>query len=332
MVEILAMSAAAYEQAAKRLREGNLVAFPTETVYGLGANACNDRAIARIYEAKGRPKINPLIVHFYDAAAAEKEVVFDERAHHLAAIYWPGPLTLVLPRRADSSISLLASAGLPSLAVRVPAHPVALQLLKACQLPLAAPSANRSGNLSPTTPAHVVNSLGDAAGLVLAGGKCHVGLESTVLDLTGEVPALLRHGAVTLEDLQRHLGEVEDATQETDKPKSPGQLLRHYAPVTPVRLNAVDVKKGEALLAFGSLKFMGIEGGGWAKDLPDDRLANLSPDGDLGEAAANLFSMLHRLDAAGCLKIAVMNIPDEGMGRAINDRLNRAARAQGALK
>ena len=328
MVEILGVSDAAFDRASDRLRAGEIVVFPTETVYGLGADARNDRALAKIYEAKGRPRINPLIVHFHDAQAAEQEVVFDERAHHLATLYWPGPLTLVLARRADSRISLLASAGLPTLAVRVPAHPVALKLLASCQLPLAAPSANRSGGLSPTTPAHVAGSLGDAAGLILAGGKCQVGLESTVLDLSDAVPALLRHGAVTLDELRKHLGCVEDATQASERPKSPGQLLRHYAPATPLRLHAVDVKKGEALLAFGSLKFMGIEGGGWARDLSDDRLANLSPEGDLGEAAANLFAMLHRLDAAGCPKIAVMNIPDEGVGRAINDRLNRAAAAQ----
>ncbi len=328
MVEILTPSEDAYRQTAERLQTGGLVAFPTETVYGLGADATNDHAIAKIYEAKGRPKINPLIVHFYDLAAAEREVQFDSRARHLASVFWPGPLTLVLPRKPDSRISLLASAGLPTLAVRVPAHPVARKLLQTCLLALAAPSANRSGSLSPTTPQHVAESLGDAAGLILAGGKCVVGLESTVLDLSGPVPALLRHGAITVEELERHLGKVEDATQETGKPKSPGQLLRHYAPKTPLRLNAVDVKKGEALLGFGSLKFMGIEGGGWAKDLPDTHLANLSAEGDLTEAAANLFAMLHRLDAAGAKAIAVMNIPDCDMGRAINDRLSRAARAQ----
>lgn len=328
MVEILAVSDTALRLASERLKSGELVAFPTETVYGLGADAGNDRAIAKIYEAKGRPAINPLIVHFYDLAAAEREVEFDDRARLLAALYWPGPLTMVLPRRTDSRISLLASAGLPTLAVRVPAHLVARQLLKTCGLSLAAPSANRSGNLSPTTPAHVVQSLGEAAGMILAGGKSNVGLESTVLDLSGAVPALLRHGAVTLEELQKHLGKVEDATSSEGKPKSPGQLLRHYAPKTPLRLHAVDVKKGEALLAFGSLKFMGVEGGGWAKDMPDTHLANLSPEGDLAEASANLFAMLHRLDASGAKMIAVMDIPDLEMGRAINDRLSRAARAQ----
>lgn len=331
MAEILAVSDAALDRAARLIADGGLVAMPTETVYGLAADATNDRAVAAIYEAKGRPPINPLIVHFADAQTAEAAVVFDERARLLAALYWPGPLTLVLPRRADSTVSLLVGAGLPTLAVRVPAHPAARRLLAACARPLAAPSANRSGLLSPTSPAHVMESLSEVPGLiVLAGGKCAVGLESTVLDLSGPTPAVLRHGGVTIDELSHHLGTVIDASRAEAgaHPRSPGQLLRHYAPRTPLRLNAVDVKRGEALLAFGSLKFMGVEGGGWAKDLPETHLANLSAEGDPVEAAANLFAMLHRLDAAGALVIAVMNIPDQGLGRAINDRLARAAEAQ----
>jgi L-threonylcarbamoyladenylate synthase len=316
--------------AAERLRGGGLVALPTETVYGLGADATNDHAVAAIFEAKGRPSFNPVIVHVASRAEAEKIVDFDIRARLLAELFWPGPLTLILPRRADCNISLLCSAGLPTLAVRCPSHPVARQLIVALGRPIAAPSANASGTLSPTTPQHVAQSLGDKAGLILAGGKAQVGLESTVVDLSGPVPVLLRPGGVTLDELQMHLGEVQVETEAVnDAPRSPGQLLKHYAPKTPLRLNAVDVREGEALLAFGSLKFMGMQGGGFAKQkLSPDRLLNLSESGDLHEAAANVFAMLHALDASGANAIAVMNIPDTGLGLAINDRLRRAAGAQ----
>lgn len=318
-------------KAAARMKEGGLVALPTETVYGLGADATNDRAVASIFAAKGRPSFNPVIVHFRTKEEAEEAVAFNKKADLLAALFWPGPLTLILPRRAEAGISLLCSAGLPTLAVRCPAHPVARQLIKALGRPIAAPSANASGTLSPTTPQHVLRSLGDNAGMILAGGKAAVGLESTVVDMTGDIPVLLRPGAVTLEELQQHLGEVQVELEAVgEKPKSPGQLLKHYAPKTPLRLRAVDVSPGEALLAFGSIKFMGIKGGGAAKDLPPEALQNLSEKGDLEEAAAHLFAMLHFLDTGNFTGIAVMDIPQVGLGVAINDRLQRAAGAQSA--
>lgn len=316
-------------KAAERMRAGGLVALPTETVYGLGADATNDRAVASIFAAKGRPSFNPVIVHFRTREDAHDAVEFNPKAELLAALYWPGPLTLILPRKADANISLLCSAGLPTLAVRCPAHPVARQLIRMLGRPIAAPSANASGTLSPTTPQHVLLSLGDKAGMILAGGRAGVGLESTVVDMTGDTPVLLRPGAVTLEELQQHLGEVQVELEAVgEKPKSPGQLLKHYAPKTPLRLKAVDVNPGEALLAFGSIKFMGIKGGGAAKDMPAEALQNLSEKGDLEEAAAHLFAMLHFLDTGAFTAIAVMDVPNIGLGVAINDRLNRAAGAQ----
>lgn len=329
MPEILEATESAIVKAAARLKAGGLVAFPTETVYGLGADATNDRAVAAIFAAKGRPAFNPVIIHVNDRAAAEEFVAFDSRAALLATLFWPGPLTMILPRREDSRLSLLTSAGLPSQGIRIPSHPVARQLIAALGRPIAAPSANASGTLSPTTPQHVATSLGDNAGLILAGGKAAVGLESTVIDLTEGVPVLLRPGAVTLEDLQMHLGEVRVQIEAVDEnPRSPGQLLRHYAPKTPLRLRAVDVAPGEGLLAFGPLRFMGVRGGGAAKNLPAGTVLNLSESGDLTEAAANLFSMLHQLDVQNLGGIAVMDIPETGLGLAINDRLRRAAGAQ----
>ncbi len=329
MSVILEPTADNIRKAADELKAGRLVAMPTETVYGLAADATSDRAVASIFEAKGRPTFNPVIVHFRTQEEAEAAVVFNEQAEALAAVFWPGPLTMILPRREGANVSLLCSAGLPTIAVRCPAHPVARALIKELGRPIAAPSANKSGSLSPTTPQHVLQSLGAAAGTILAGGKAEVGLESTVVDMTAPVPTLLRPGAITLDDLRQHLGEVAVELEAVDNnPKSPGQLLRHYAPRTPLRLHAVDVRPGEALLAFGSLKFMGLQGGGWAKDLPTGALLNLSESGDLHEAAANLFAMLHQLDHGGFAGIAVMNIPSTGLGLAINDRLTRAAGAQ----
>lgn len=316
-------------RAAERLKSGGLVALPTETVYGLGADASNDRAIAGIFAAKGRPSFNPLIVHFNDKNAMTEAVEFNDKAELLAEYFWPGALTLILPRKATSRVSLLCSAGLPTLAVRCPKHPVARQLITALGRPIAAPSANASGGLSPTTPQHVLHSLGDRAGMILAGGKCTIGLESTVVDMTGEIPVLLRAGSVTLEELQNCIGEVRvEMEAVSDTPKSPGQLLKHYAPKTPLRLKAVDVRNGEGLLAFGRTQFMGIVGGGFAKDLPEGMVLNLSENGDLNAAAANLFAMLHQLDSCGLTAIAVMDIPETGLGMAINDRLRRAAGAQ----
>lgn len=314
-------------QAAQRLREGGLVAMPTETVYGLAADATNDRAVAAIFAAKGRPAFNPLIVHVNTQDEAAALVEMNDLARDMAARFWPGPLTMVLPRRDGSPLSLLTAAGLPTQAIRIPAHPVARGLIAALGRPVAAPSANLSGQISPTTAQHVVAGLGARAGLVLAGGKCDVGLESTVMDMTGDVPVILRHGAVTADDVRMHAGDVAFATEAgaDGTVKSPGQLLRHYAPRTPLRLQAVDIAPDEALLAFGSVRFMGVRGGGHVRDLPEGRVMNLSETGDLYQAAANLFAMLHALDAGGFARIAVMDVPETGLGLAINDRLRRAA-------
>jgi L-threonylcarbamoyladenylate synthase len=301
--------------AARLLVAGELVAFPTETVYGLGADATNDRAVARIFEAKGRPRFNPLIVHVPDADSARAQVAFDGRADLLAAAFWPGALTLVLPRRPDCTVALLASAGLDSLAVRVPRHPVAHALLAACGRPLAAPSANASGKISPTTAEHVARSLGMKVAMILDGGRCPLGIESTVLDLTGRAPVLLRPGGVTAEELTDAIGPLTaPAAADASALKSPGMLASHYAPELPLRLDASDVRPHEALLAFGVCTIAGAAA-----------VENLSPSGDLVEAAANLFAMLRSLDRPRLAGIAVMPVPDHGLGRAINDRLRRAA-------
>jgi L-threonylcarbamoyladenylate synthase len=310
----------AIARAAELLRDGRLVAFPTETVYGLGADATNDRAVARIFTAKGRPRFNPLIVHVPDLAAAEAIAEFTTAARNVAQRFWPCPLTLVLRQREASGISLLACAGLDTVAVRVPAHPVAQALLRAVGRPLAAPSANRSGHVSPTTAAHVAEELGRRLALIVDGGPCPVGLESTVLDFSGALPApvLLRAGGVTLEELARSLGWFAVTETNPTAPRSPGQLVSHYAPRRPLRMNAVEVRPGEALLAFGPDAPAGFA-----------EVLNLSPTGDLAEAAANLFAMLRRLDRHGFIGIAVMPIPEHGLGLAINDRLRRAAAPRG---
>ncbi len=300
--------------------------MPTETVYGLAANACDGKAVARIFEAKGRPSFNPLISHFATARDIEAHAHMDERAQMLAQRFWPGPLTLILPRKENSTISALACADLPTLAVRVPGHPDARALIKAAGVPLAAPSANISGTLSPTRAIHVAEGLGDKVDLILAGGASEVGLESTVIDLSGPEVHLLRPGGISAEEISDALGGTPiHQPDENSEIKSPGQLLKHYAPTTPMRLNAIDLAPDEALLGFGSLRFMGIRGGGAALDLPDDRVRNLSEGQDLHEAAANLFAMIRELDQSGAQAIAVMNIPDQGLGIAINDRLKRAA-------
>ncbi len=297
------------EAAAAQLHQDRLVVFPTETVYGLGGNACSDRAVASIYEAKGRPQFNPLIVHVASLAQAAEHVVVDERAQRLAQAFWPGPLTLVLPRRVDCRLSLLVSAGLDSVAVRVPAHPLALALLERSGLPLAAPSANLSGRVSPTEAAHVHGEFGSKVAMVLDGGACEIGLESTVLDLTGRVPALLRHGKVLVPQIEALIGAL---GLPEGGIKSPGMLLKHYAPQRPLRMNASSVAESEALLAFGEP----IKG---AK-----QVLNLSVSGDLHEAAANLFRMIRALDKPHVAGIAVMTVPEQGLGIAINDRLRRA--------
>jgi L-threonylcarbamoyladenylate synthase len=312
---------AAITQAAALLREGRLVAFPTETVYGLGADATNDRAVAAIFEAKGRPRFNPLIAHLPDAEAAARHVAFDERARRLAGRFWPGPLTLVLPRRPDCAISLLASAGLDTQAVRVPGHPLALRLLRAAGRPVAAPSANRSGRVSPTAADHVRDELGARVALVLDGGPCRVGVESTVLDLTTAAPTLLRPGGITREEIEGELGTVRDADPHAaHSPKSPGMLASHYAPSLPLRLAATAPERpGEVLLALGP----GEPPPGFAE------VRWLSRSGDLGEAAANLFAALRAADRPDFAGIALAPIPRRGLGVAINDRLRRAAAPRG---
>ncbi len=314
MERVVPATLEAIDRAAALLRSGKLVAFPTETVYGLGADATDERAVARIFAAKGRPRFNPLIVHVPGLPEAEAIAVFDERAREIAAQFWPGPLTLVLPRRATSGISLLACAGLDTVAVRAPAHPVAQALLRATGRPLAAPSANRSGRVSPTMAEHVAAELGRRAALTLDGGPCAVGVESTVLDLTGKIPALLRPGGVTLEELSAVLGPVPTPEANPAAPRSPGQLASHYAPRLKLRLDVTQARPGEALLAFGPKAPPGFA-----------KVLNLSPDGDVAAAAANLFAMLRRLDRPEFTGIAVMAIPERGLGRAINDRLRRAA-------
>ena len=316
------------EEAAAIIREGGLVAFPTETVYGLGANALDGKAVAGIFAAKNRPAINPVIVHVAKREDAAKYVEVDARARGLMQEFWPGPLTMILPKKKDGGISDLVSAGLDTIAIRMPNHPVALSIIEKAGVPIAAPSANASGEPSATTPRHVQESLGDRVPMIVAGGACAVGLESTVLDLSGDVPVIVRPGAVTAEDLAPSLGAVAMDLGTHDKPRSPGQLLKHYAPSIPVRLNAVDVDSAEGLLAFGSTKFMGVKGGGFAKEMGDEKFRNLSEAGDLNEAAANLFTMLRELDNPANTRIAVMNIPDKGLGIAINDRLRRAAQGR----
>lgn len=303
-------------RAATLLKEGRLVAFPTETVYGLGANALDNHAVAEIFAAKGRPKFNPLIVHLPDAEAAKHYVQWNEQAEQLTKTLWPGPLTLVLKRQGNCRISLLASAGLDTLAVRVPAHPLAHALLAQAAVPVAAPSANRSGRVSPTLAAHVQEELGGSIAMILDGGPCEVGLESTVIDLSGATPLILRPGAVTREQIAGVLRRDVGLAMQTAGPlHSPGMMESHYAPTLPLRLNALRPEAGEALLAFGLHVPAGAK-----------HTMNLSERGDLKEAAAHLFAYLRVLDAPGYSAIAVMPIPGEGLGEAINDRLKRAAK------
>lgn len=299
-------------QAAALLRSGEVVAFPTETVYGLGADARSAEAVSRIFSTKGRPAHNPLIVHVLDLAAAEALAVFDDRARRVAARFWPGPLTLVLLSR--GGLAPQVSAGLPTLALRVPSHPVARALLAQAGCPVAAPSANRSGEPSPTDASHVVASLGDRVP-VLEAGPSTIGLESTVLSLAGEA-VLLRLGAVTRDMLEAVLGPISVSEGNPDQPTAPGQLLRHYAPSVPVRLEAERPRNGEAWMGFGPDP-SGLTG----------VRANLSPAGDVVEAASNLYRLLRELDQPGVTGIAVAHIPCEGVGAAVNDRLTRAARA-----
>ena len=308
------LSPADLATAAALLRDGALVAFPTETVYGLGGDATNDHAVAAIFAAKERPHFNPLIVHVADIADARALADFDTRALALAARFWPGPLSLVLKRRSDCPVSLLASAGLDSLAVRVPAHDLARALIRAAGVPVAAPSANRSGRVSPTSAAHVAAELDGRIAAILDGGPCRIGIESTVLDLTQDVPRLLRPGGVPLEAIAALLGPIIEVEEGGAAPLSPGMLASHYAPSLALRLDARAVRPDEALLAFGPQALSGAA-----------ETISLSPSGDLVEAAANLFAALRALDRPEFGAIAVMPIPETGLGRAINDRLRRAA-------
>ena len=299
-------------EAARLLAEGHLVAFPTETVYGLGADATDARAVARLFAAKGRPAFNPLIAHVADVAAARRAGKLSPLAEKLVQ-FWPGPLTLVVP--ASDVICELARAGLSSVALRVPKHPVAQALLAAFGKPIAAPSANRSGHVSPTTAEHVLADLGGLVDLVVDAGPAPLGLESTIVDVSGATPRLLRSGGVPRADIERALGMKLAAAG--DKVQAPGMLASHYATRARLRLDAQDVRPGEALLAFGAPRPAGAEGAAHTLDL--------SPRGDLVEAAANLFAHLRALDASGVAAIAVAPIPAEGLGEAINDRLERAA-------
>jgi L-threonylcarbamoyladenylate synthase len=303
------------EQACSFLKKGELVVIPTETVYGLAADATNDQAVAKIYQLKQRPQFNPLIIHIKSLGEAQQWALFPDLAKKLATVFWhshPSPLTLVLNKKPYTSLSSLVTAGLDTVAVRVPFHPVALALLDEYKNPLAAPSANRSMSISPTTSFAVQRSLGLQTPYILEGGDCPVGLESTIIDLSGDQPVLLRPGATTIEMLEKVLGEPISPYQGSNL-KAPGMMKRHYAPSLPLRINCLTANLGEALLGFGS-------------DRSENATLNLSVSGNLVEAAANLFSMLNQLDNSALYSgIAVMPIPSTGIGIAINDRLQRGA-------
>jgi L-threonylcarbamoyladenylate synthase len=310
MIDILTRTviadAAGIARAARILRDGGLVAFPTETVYGLGADATNGQAVAAIFAAKGRPLFNPLIVHVADIEEARRHVQLSPRAQALAEKFWPGALTLVLPRRKDTTLSLLVSAGLDSVALRAPSHPAAIALLKATGRPVAGPSANMSGQVTATSPAHVAESLGAKLDLILDAGSAPLGIESTVIGFDGDRPLLLRPGAIAREDIEDLVGPLGPPGNLI---QSPGQLASHYAPRASLRMNAQEIQSAEVLLGFGEVVGATL---------------NLSARGDLKEAAANLFAMLRELDKTAT-KIAVSPIPDIGIGETINDRLRRAA-------
>ncbi|VIO79581.1 Threonylcarbamoyl-AMP synthase [Bradyrhizobium ivorense] len=322
---VLLAGAAATATAAGVLAEGGLVAFPTETVYGLGADAGNAGAIARLYEAKGRPAFNPLIAHVADLAAARRIALFDGQALRLAEAFWPGPLTLVLPKALSCPVAELATAGLDTVAIRVPAHKVARDIIRTFGGAVVAPSANLSGHVSPTTAEHVNGDLAGRIDLIIDGGPVEVGVESTIVGCFSD-PVLLRPGGLTRDEIERVLGHPllsppPEAESDSAQPIAPGMLASHYAPRTPVRLNASDVHVGEALLAFGSGKV--------ARSECASVVMNLSTRGDLAEAAANLFGYLRTLDKRNADAIAVMPIPEDGLGEAINDRLRRAAVGRG---
>ncbi|GGC62349.1 L-threonylcarbamoyladenylate synthase [Chelatococcus reniformis] len=317
--ERLPATAEGIARAAGLIRGGGLVAFPTETVYGLGADAGDARAVAALYAAKGRPSFNPLIAHVPSIEAAERLGRFGPAARALAERFWPGPLTLVVPRRTPDGVCDLATAGLDTVALRVPAHRLALALLEGVGRPVVAPSANRSGHVSPTTASHVLDDLGGRIAAVLDGDATPIGVESSIVLVEGDAAALLRPGGLARAELEivlgRRLGEVND--REAERPQSPGLLASHYAPSARVRLSATEIRAGEAALLFGGFAPAGLERA--------VATVNLSPAGDTQEAAAALFGALRRLDALGVAGIAVAPIPDDGLGEAINDRLRRAA-------
>ncbi|MDA0262116.1 MAG: L-threonylcarbamoyladenylate synthase [Proteobacteria bacterium] len=321
-VPIISPAAGNIARAVRLLLDGQLIAFPTETVYGLAGDATNQEAVSAIFGTKGRPPNNPLIIHVADLNAARQLAVFDARAELLAQTFWPGPLTIVLPRGPGCAVVSRASAGLPTIALRIPDHPVALAVLGEFDRPVAAPSANPSGQMSPTTAQHVADHLTHGVAVILDGGPCRIGLESTVIGLTDARAVLLRPGGITRSEIETLIGPLAmpATTSDTDAKLAPGLLSRHYAPSRPLRLNAIDVQAGEALLAFGQSVPVGAA-----------ILRNLSPSGTLTEAAANLFAMLRDLDQDRFTSIAVMPIPESGLGLAINDRLRRAAASEPPL-
>lgn len=320
-MSILTPSDDTLQVAGGHLRANGLVAFPTETVYGLGGDATSERAVAAIFELKGRPRFNPLIIHVSDLKMAETLAVFDRRSRYLAQRQWPGPLTLILKKRPDCPVSQLATCGLDTVALRVPDHPIALALIAAAKRPLAGPSANKSGGVSPTSAEHVDREFGRSLAMVLDGGPCRIGVESTVLDLTRTPAAILRPGGVTAETISAAIGELADPVPSPDQPaapRSPGQLKSHYAPTLKLRLDPTEAQPGEALLSFGPHALEGF-----AAEI------NLSERGDLLEAATRLFASLRELDRPEFSGIAAMTVPERGLGLAINDRLRRAAAPRG---
>lgn len=317
-MRLVAATPQTVEEASAIIRKGGLVAFPTETVYGLGADALNPLAVARIFEAKNRPRFDPIIVHIEDFASLEKLCSsVDERARKLAASFWPGPLALVLPK--SEIVPDIVTAGLPTVAIRMPAHPVALELIREAGTPIAAPSANLFAYLSPTTAEHVREQLGDKVDLILDGGKCPVGVESTVIEFSGREPVVLRVGGLPIEEIEDVIGRVKISTASPGRLKSPGQLPRHYSLRTPIILKdeKLEFPEGKRI---GLLAFKSPE-----EDLAYEMVEVLSPQGDLREAAANLFHCLHKLDGAGLDIIYAEPVPETGLGRAIMDRLHKAA-------
>lgn len=302
------------QKVSRELLCGEVVSIPTETVYGLAADSTNADAIKKIYRIKNRPEINPLIAHFFSLEQIEQQVEINTTVEKLAAKFWPGPLTIVLKKKTNCQIDNLATAGLATVAVRIPVHPVTLKLLELVEIPLVAPSANPSGRLSCVTAEQVQKLLGNKINWVLDGGQCQIGLESTVIDLSEGQPSLLRYGAISVYQLENICGKIL-LPEKNQSIKSPGMLLKHYAPKCPIRLSFDNPRVNEALIAFGCS----------IPDLPFARIVNLSEKGDLEEAASRLFSVLHDLEESGVDSIAVMPIPEEGIGKAINDRLSRAA-------